>query len=90
MEEFINTFDMMLHQEHVKHIISGVSMGGYSLSILVKIKSIVKLANTSYHSLCTPGALNVPTENFNHCFNCDAPGHGVGSFPHKKNQENIV
>ena len=59
MEEFINTFDMMLHQEHVKHIISGVSMGGYSLSILVKIKSIVKLANTSYHSLCTPGALTV-------------------------------
>ena len=65
-------------------------MLGDSLSILVKIKSIVKLANTYYHYLCTSGALNDPTENFNPCFNCDAPHHGVGSFPHKKYQKEIA
>ena len=32
-----------------------------SLSTLVKIKSMVKLANNSYHSLCSPGACNVST-----------------------------
>ena len=35
-------------------------MGGDLLSTLVKIKSIVKLANTSLHSLCTSSAFNVP------------------------------
>ena len=56
---------------------------------LVKIKSIIKLANTSYHSLCTSGAPNIPTTSFNPCFNFDAINHGVGSCPHKKNQKKI-
>ena len=64
-------------------------MLGDSLSILVKIKSIVKSSNTNYHSFCTPGAFNVTTISFDPCFNYDAPGHGVGSFPHKKYLKNI-
>ena len=65
-------------------------MVGYLLSILVKRKSVVKLAYTSYHSLCTLGAFNVPTASFNPFFNCDAPDHGFGSCPHKEYQENIA
>ena len=65
-------------------------MLGDLLSILVKIKSIVKSSNTSYHSLCTSGALNFPTTSFNPCFNCDAPDNGFDSCPHKKYQNNIV
>ena len=80
----------MLHQERVKQLSSGVLMGRYSLSTLVKIKSIVKWSNNSYHSLCTSGAINVPTASFNPCFNFDAPNHGVGSLPHKKYQNNIA
>ena len=90
LEEFIKPFAMMLQKEHVKHISIGVSMGGDSLSTSLKIKSIVKLANTPYHSLCTPGAFNVPTAIFNYCLNCDSPDHVVGSCPHKKFQENIA
>ena len=50
VEEFSNPFGMMIQQERVKNLSSGVSMGGYPMSTLVKINSIVKLANTSYHS----------------------------------------
>ena len=57
---------------------------------LAKIKSIIKLANTSYQSLCTLGALNIPTAGFNHCFNCDSLNHGAGSFPHKKCHKKIA
>ena len=53
VEYLSKTFDMMLQQERVKHISSGVSMRKYSLSKLVNINSIVKLDNISYHSLCT-------------------------------------
>ena len=52
-------------------------MGGNPLSTLVKIKYIVKLANTSNHYLCTLVEFNVPTASFNPCFDCDAPEHGV-------------
>ena len=90
MEEFINPFEMMIQQERVKHIISGVSIGGYSLSKLVKTNSIVKLSNNYYHSLCTPGALNDPTKIFNPCFNFVTPDHGVGSCPHNKYKKNIA
>ena len=86
VEEFRKTFDMMLQQERVKHLSSGVSIRGDSLSTLVNIKFIGKLANNSYHSLCTSGALNVPTAILNYCFKCDATDHGVVSFPHKKDQ----
>ena len=65
-------------------------MVGDLLSILVKTKSIVKLSNTSYHSLCTSVAFNVPNTSFNSFFNCDAPYHGFGSCPHKEYQENIA
>ena len=65
-------------------------MVGDLLSILVKTNSVVKLANTSYHSLFTAGALNVPTASFNSFFNCDAPEHGFDSCPRKKYQNNIV
>ena len=65
-------------------------MGGYSLSTLVKINLIAKLANTSYHSLCTSGAFNVPTASFNPCFNVDVPNHGVGSCPKKKYHKKIA
>ena len=61
-----------------------------SLSILVKIKSIVKLDNTSYHCLCTSYAFNIPTTSFNTCFYCDELDHGVGILPHRKYQMNIV
>ena len=81
---------MMLHQESIKQLISGVSMGGYSLYTSVNIKSIVKLANTYYHYLCTSGSFNVPTPSFNTCFNCYAPKHGVDIFPHNKDQKNIL
>ena len=81
---------MMLQKERVKHLSSGLSMGGDSLSTSLKIKSIVKLANTPYHSLCTSGAFNVPTAIFNPCLNCDSPDHGVGSCPHKKFQKKIA
>ena len=63
-----------------------MSMVGDLLSKLVKTKCIVKWSNTSYHSLCTSGALNVPTAILNSCFNCDATDHGVVSCPHKKDQ----
>ena len=53
-------------------------------------KSIVKLANTSYHSLCTSVAFNVTTASFNNCFNFDAPDHIVISCPYKKDQNNIA
>ena len=56
----------------------------------VKTKSIVKLAKTSYHSLCTPGAFNVPTVSFNPYLNCDAPDHGVVDFPQNKEQKKIA
>ena len=46
VEEFRNPLDMMLHNERVKQISNEVSMGGYSLSTLVKIKSVFKLSNT--------------------------------------------
>ena len=59
-------------------------MGGYSLSTLVKIKSIVKFVNTTYHSYYTSYTFNVPTKSFNPSFNCDEPDHGVGIFPLKK------
>ena len=65
-------------------------MGGDSLYTLDKIKFIVKLYNTSYHSLCASGAFNVPTVILNPCFNCDAPNHDVDSFPHKKDQKKIA
>ena len=65
-------------------------MIGDLLSKLVKTKSVVNLSNTSYHSLCTSGAFNVPTASFNSCFNFDAPDHGFGSFPHNKYQNNIA
>ena len=84
VEEFIKPFDMMLHKDRVKHISIGVSMGGDSLSTSLKIKSIVKLANTPYHSLCTPGAFNVPTVSFNPFFSCYAPDHVFGSCPRSK------
>ena len=61
-----------------------------SLSILVKIKSIVKLDNTSYHCLCTSDAFNIPTTSFNTCFYCDELDHGVGILPHRKYQKNIA
>ena len=64
-------------------------MGGDTISILVDINSIVKLSNTSYHSLCTSDTFNIPTASFNPCFDCDALSHGVGSFPHKKDQKKI-
>ena len=47
VEYFRNPFDMMLQKEHVKQLSSGMSMGGDSISKLVKIKSVVKLANIS-------------------------------------------
>ena len=84
VEYFSKTFDMMLHQERVKQLSSGFSMEVDSQSTLVNIKSIVKLANTSYHSLCTSDAFNVPTARFNNDFDCDGTNHGVGSCPHKK------
>ena len=90
VEEFSMPFDMMLQQESVKHLSSGVSKKVDSLSTLAKIKYIVKLANTSYHSFCTSGAFNVTTASFNHCFDCDAPNHGIGSCPHKKDQKSIA
>ena len=69
VEYFIKTFDMMLQQERIKHLGSRVSMGVGLLSILVKIKSITKLANTSYISLCKSGTFNFPTASFSPCFN---------------------
>ena len=90
VEEFIKPFDMMLHKDRVKHISIGVSMGGDSLSTSLKIKSIVKLANTLYHSLCTSGAFSFPTAIFNHCLNCDSHDQVVGSCPHNKFQEKIA
>ena len=89
VEELIKPFDMMLQKECVKHLSIGVSMGGDLLSTSLKIKSIVKLANTPYHYLCTSGAFNVPTANVNYCLNCDSPDHVFGSFPHKKFQKKI-
>ena len=80
----------MVQKDRVKHLSSGFSMGGHSLSTLVKIKYIVKWANTSYYSLCTSCEFNVPTAIFNPCFNCDAPAHGVVSLPHKKDQNKIA
>ena len=80
----------MLQKERVKNLSSGLSMGGYSLSTLVKVKSIVKLSNNFYHSLCTSGAFNVPTISFSTCFNFDVPDHGVSSFPHKNDHNNIA
>ena len=68
---------MILQQKSVKQLSSGVSMGGNPLSTLVKIKYMVKLANTSNHYLCTLVEFNVPTASFNPCFDCDAPEHGV-------------
>ena len=65
-------------------------MGGDSLSTLVNIKSIIKLANTSYHSLCTSGISNVPTAIFNTCFNCDPPDHDIGILPQKKDHKKIT
>ena len=65
-------------------------MVGDSLSILVIIKCIVKLSNTSYHSLCTSGAFNISTISFNTCFYCDSLDHGVNIFPHRKYQMNIA
>ena len=90
VEEFSNPFDMMIQQERVKHISSGVSMRKYSLSKLVNINSIVKLDNISYHSLCTSGAFNVPIARFDPCFDFDSPDHGVGILPQKKYQKNIA
>ena len=84
MEDFGKPFDMMLQKERVKQLSSGLPMGGYSLSILVKIKSTVNLPNTYYHSLFTSGAFNVPTESFNLCFSCDVTDHGICIFHHKK------
>ena len=65
-------------------------MVGDLLSIFVKIKSIVKLAKTSYHSLYTSGEFNVPSTSFNFCFNCDAPDHGFDSCHQKKYQKKIA
>ena len=65
-------------------------MVGDLLSKLVKTKCIVKWSNTSYHSLCTSGAFNVPNTSFNPFLNFDAPDHGFGSFPHNKYQNNIA
>ena len=90
MEYFSNLFGIMLQQEGAKQLSSGVSMGVDSLSTLVKINSIVKLDNNSYHSLCTSGAFNIPNAIFDSCFNCDAPDHGVVSCPNKKYQKNIA
>ena len=54
------------------------------------IKCIVKLSNTSYHSLFTSGAFNISTISFNTCFYCDSFDHGVGILPHRKYQMIIV
>ena len=62
----------------------------YSLSILVKIKCIVKLDKTSYHYLCTSGAFNISTTSFNTCFYRVSLDHGVGIFPHRQYQMNIA
>ena len=90
VEYFSKTFDMMLHQERVKQLSSGFSMEVDSQSTLVNNKSIVKLANTSYHSLCKQGAFDVPIKKSNTCLNCDAPDHGVVIFHHKNYQKNIL
>ena len=79
VEYFSQPFNIMLHQERVKQVSSGVSMVGDSMSTLMKIKSMVKLANTSYHSLCASGEFNVTTVSFHPCFNYVAPNHGIGS-----------
>ena len=89
VEYFSKPFDMMIQQERVKQLSSGVSMGGDFLSKWVKTNPIVKLANNSYRSLCKSGAFNVPTSSFNSCFNCNAPDHDVGSFPQKRYQKKI-
>ena len=65
-------------------------MRGDSLSTLLKINSIVKLAGTSYQSFCTSAAFNVASGIFNTFFYCDAPNHGIVSFLHKKYQEKLV
>ena len=90
VEEFRNTFDMMLQQEHIKHLSSVLSMGVYALSTLVKIKSIVKLANTFYRYFCTSGSFNFHTKTFNPPFNCGASDHGVGICIHNIYQNNIM
>ena len=87
---FRKPFNMMLHQERIKQFNGVLSMGGNSLSTLVKIKSVVKLANNSYHSLCIPGAFNDVTTSFNTCFNCAATEHGIVSFPERKYQNEIA
>ena len=77
VEEFSRPFDMMIQKKRVKQLSSGVSIGGYSLSILPKMKSIVKLSNSSYDSLRTSGAFNVPAVSFSPCLNCVATYHGI-------------
>ena len=53
--QFSKTFNVMIQKERVKQISSGVEMGGYPLSILVKINYMV-----NYISLpITPCALQV-------------------------------
>ena len=89
-EEFRKPFNVMIQKERVKQLGSIVSMGLYSLSTSVNIKSVIKLDNTSYHYLCTSVAFNVTTASFNPCFSCDATNHGVCSFPHRKDQKKIV
>ena len=90
MEDISKPFDVMIQKERVKQLSSVVSVGGDSIYILVKIKFIVKFSKTSYHSLCTAGSFNVPTASFDPCFNFDVPNHGVGSFPHEKNQKKLA
>ena len=60
------------------------------MSTLVNIKSIIKLDNNTYQPLCTTVVFNVTTARFNPCFNCDAPGNGIGSLPHKKDKKKIA
>jgi len=90
VEEFKKPFDLMLNQERLIQLGTGVTIGGDCGPTLVKIRNIAKLANTSYHSRCMSGGWNVPTTGLNPCFNCDDPNHGVGNCPHQKDQKKIA
>ena len=94
VELFSKPFDNMLQQERMASLTRNVLLEDDSRATLKRIQHIAKLANTSYHTLCTSGMYNLPggaaRTSFNFkCFNCGGFGHGVRDCKKKKDQAKI-
>ena len=98
--EFTGTFELMLNKERITHMAMPVLLVNNSSNNLKRVLNIIHLANSSYHSLNTSNAWNVPQgKHGNHadynphhtttCLNCGNP-HMIPDCKRPRNEAKIV